>query len=122
MLRDPRLDATLSPSPEKNMNTTTTTPNMNITTTTTTMQSTITTTTPEAIKTFFFAAVLNGATIRYMTHKGCNIRNFRIVEVGVVGYAKKTRRQYITALCEDIDDADEKKNRTLHIEGIEIMR
>ncbi len=70
----------------------------------------------------FIIAQLNGATIRYTTNKGCNVRNFRVVNVEVVGFSKKGNRRFVNVLCEDIDDADEKKNRTLHVEGIELAK
>lgn len=74
--------------------------------------------TPAALESKLNKRVITYSNAGQSTIKADGIRNFLVEEIQLDGFAQSNGKRYVIAATRDLDDAGERKYRTLHVAGI----
>ena len=78
--------------------------------------------TPYALECKLTKRVITYANAGQSSIKADGIRNFLVEEIQTDGFAESNGKRYVVAATRDLDDAGERKFRTLHVAGITKVR
>ena len=73
---------------------------------------------PSALESKLTKRVVTYANAGQSTVKADGIRSFLVEEIQTDGFAELNGKRYVVAATRDLDDAGERKFRTLHVAGI----
>ena len=73
---------------------------------------------PAALESKLNKRVITYANAGQSTVKADGIRSFLVEEIQTDGFAELNGKRYVVAATRDLDDAGERKFRTLHVAGI----
>ena len=77
---------------------------------------------PTALESKLTKRVVTYANAGQSTVKADGIRNFLVEEIKMDGFAESNGKRYVVAATRDLDDAGERKFRTLQVAGISNVR
>jgi hypothetical protein len=77
---------------------------------------------PAALESKLNKRVITYANAGQSTIKADGIRSFLVEEIQTDGFAELNGKRYVVAATRDLDDAGERKFRTLHVAGITKVR